>query len=471
MVDKVFRVALIRASSHSGVKESAEPLGIEAIAAVLRKNRIDCRLFDRELISFDQAVNAILEYKPSLLGFSVLLEENAPDAIRLMLRIKERTDVPCIVGGIFITTSYEQARALFPGDCKLIEGEGETAILRICSELTNKRYPDMEKPHLSPDEWPWAYRPRLQEYLDIGAPISIRTSRGCPGSCRFCATPNMPHGLNKWQGRKVSDVADEMLSLCKKYKPFVFNFIDDDFGPVSRVEELIDELKKRRLRCAFSLQLRVDAVCRVINLAMTMKKLNEGGLSRVFIGLESFDKLTLDYFGKKIDPEEALEAFQVMRDSGVAVDIGYILWHPLSTPDSVRYEAKRLKDAGFLSTKTIISKLMMFPGCDLQRGFKRGSFAMSAGNYYETVRERIAPLYEVWLKGALDVPLRYSLVCADQVEGAFEKIRMVKEQLNWLDELSYRILLNPESVSEAVILETAYDVREELNAIGSAIVR
>ena len=467
MMNKEFRVALIRAFSLSDFKEPAEPLGIEAIAAVLRLNGIECELFDRELTSFDETVASVIKYKPSLIGISVLMADNAPDAIKLLLKIRQEQYTPCIIGGMFITTSYEQAGALFPKDCKLVAGEGETAILKVCSELTGTIYPAMEKQHLSPNEWPWMYRPRLQEYLDIGAPINMRTSRGCPGRCNFCATPSLPYSLNNWRGRNVNDIADEMQILCDKYTPHAFNFVDDDFGPLSRLEELTDELAKRSLRCALSLQLRAETVCRASNLPHVAEKLRKAGLSRVFIGLESFNEQTLAYFDKKLNPEKSLEAFTVMRASGIAVHIGYILWHPLSTAERVRYEAKRLKDAGFFTTKIVMARLQLFPGSKLQKDNSYRRISMPIDSYCEEVIKKAAPLYTVWLKGALDVPLRYCLSYIDPDGEAPGKVILVEEQLRRLDELAYEILIEPESVSDSLIISTADDVKERLDAIGS----
>ncbi|MCL2337064.1 MAG: B12-binding domain-containing radical SAM protein, partial [Firmicutes bacterium] len=325
-----FRVALVRAFSRADEKELAEPLGIEALAAILRKNDIACRLFDRERDSMADIVEQIVAYNPSLLGLSVLMEDNALDAARLLLKIRQRLAVPCVIGGLFVTASYEQARAIFPKDCYLVRGEGETALLKICAAINGLTYPEMEKPYLLPEEWPWLYRYHLQDYLNLGAPINMKSSRGCPGQCRFCATPSLPDGLNRWRGRKIADVADEMEHLSKLYYPPAFNFVDDDFGPLSRVAELTEELKKRNVRCAFSLQLRAAAVYNTPNYAGIIRKLQAGGLCGVFIGVESFDAKTLAYFNKPLDPFEALRAAQSFRACGMAVNVGYLLWPPLA---------------------------------------------------------------------------------------------------------------------------------------------
>ncbi|MDR1664045.1 MAG: radical SAM protein [Clostridiales bacterium] len=461
----MFRVALVRAFSQSEYKEPAEPLGIEALAAILHKNNIPCRLFDREMESLDSAARAIVEYKPSLLGISALMEDNALDALRLLLKVRKSLDVPCVIGGMFVTTSYERAVALFPKDCQLVVGEGEAALLRICAEMTGENYPDTIKPFLSPEEWPRLYRHNLRDYLSIGAPINMKTSRGCPGRCKFCATPSLPYNLNKWCGRAITSVADEMQALCAEYTPHAFNFVDDDFGPVSRVEELAEELARRKLRCALSLQLRASAVSNTPDLFARMQKLKRNGLCRVFIGLESFDEQTLEYFNKKMDPVKALTAFQEIRGAGVAIHIGYILWHPLSTVKSVHAEAKRLYEAGFFTTKILMAKLQMFPGCALEKD-RNTVHALPLEEYYQSVKEKIAPLYDAWLVGAIDVPRQYCLSFLAPDGDAPGKVIEIENQLARLDAMSYQILFDDSSVSDGEIIKTSREVKERLHEIG-----
>jgi radical SAM superfamily enzyme YgiQ (UPF0313 family) len=512
-----FRVALVRTFSQSDYKEPAEPLGIEALAAELRRHGIDCRLFDRELQSRDAIVAALEEYQPCLLGLSVMMEDNAADAVRLLLQTRRKLPaLPCAVGGLFVTTSHARARALFPLDCNLIVGEGEIPLVRLCFELmgglaapaTSARaaalatapYPH-EKQYLAPDEWAWMYRPHLQEYLAIGAPINMRSSRGCPGRCTFCATPSLPGDLGRWQGRTIANVADEMESLCARYQPHAFNFVDDDFGPLARVEALVEELQRRGLRCALSLQLRATAVYQAPDVSRRLRRLRDGGLCRVFIGLESFDRETLDYFDKRLDPAAALEAFGAVRDAGIALHIGYILWHQRSTVKSVHREAGLLKDAGFFTTKIVMSRLQLFPGCALQKQREeqreRSAWRFPLDAYFDTVAQLIAPLYDAWLIGALDVPRQYCLAYLEEgakgagaadatdvaqradaagaadatgatgaADGAAQKVRRIEGVLSRLDELAYAALLKPEDADPSLIKQVAAQAKEEFHAIG-----
>ena len=463
-----FKVALVRAFSQSDYKEPAEPLGVEALAAMLGKYGFECRVYDREMEKQDDIIADILAYRPSLVGLSVMMEDNTYDALQIIARLRPKLDgAAYVAGGLFVTTNHDKARARFPSHCQLIIGEGEVPLLRLCCELSGRQQDITQKNTLHPSEWPWLYRHELDEYIRIGAPINMRTSRGCPGQCRFCATPYMPDGLNKWQARQIADVADEMEMLCKSHHPHAYNFVDDDFGALSRVEDLTAELKNRGLRCALILQLRANTIMNDPNLYDRMKKLNAGGLCRVFIGLESFDQDTLKWFNKPLDPGKTLKAFRTIQDAGVAVHIGYILWHPMSTEESVRNEAQALWDSGFFTTKIVMGKLQLFPGCGLQLEHpEKTRISFPLEDYYNVVAQKIAPLYDAWLPGALCVPGLICLSWLEQGGKAASDVLEIEAQLARLDELSYAVLMNPDAVSDETISQTAKDVKERLHETG-----
>ena len=462
----MFKVALVRSFSQFNYEEPGEPLGIEALAAILRKNDIECKLFDRERDSLETVANAIIEYNPSLLGLSVLLEDNAFDALKLLLKIGRKLIVPCVIGGLFITTDYVKAKALFPKDCMLVAGEGETSMLKICSEISGVMYPDMDRPYLLPEEWPWLYRFDLQYYLDKCAPISMKSSRGCHGQCSFCITPLLPNGLNKWRGREIVDVADEMEYLSKNYYPPAFNFIDDDFGSLSRLVELTDELKKRNVHCAISLQLRANAVYCTPNYEQTLFELKENGVYFVFVGLESLDEKTLEYFNKRIDPLKALEAVQTIRDCGIAVNAGYILWHPLSTVESVKNEAVKLHDAGLFTAKICISNIGIFPGCELHKKMGNKHYSMPLDYFFNKIKAANAPLYDTWLISALKIPRYYAIAYLEPDRGFLNNISRIEKELERVNELSFKLLMDYENADSNEIAKTAADVKERLYEIG-----
>ena len=58
----------------------------------------------------------------------------------------------------------------------------------------------------------------ITKYMDTR---TIITSRGCVGTCKFCTTP---YYFGKWNGRKVTDVVNEIEMLISKYNTKKNNF-------------------------------------------------------------------------------------------------------------------------------------------------------------------------------------------------------------------------------------------------------
>ena len=459
------RVALVRPLCESDFLEPCEPLGLELLAAALTAEGIPHRIFDRELDG-DRVHEALRGYAPDLLVLSIMTVESMADAQRLALAQREhRPETALAAGGLLVTTCPVQAQARFPAGTHFLYGEGELSLPRLCRTLEkgNAKNPHEDAPlYPEPRQWPRAERHRLAEYIDLGAPISIRSARGCPGSCAFCATPCLPAPLNRWAGRTVAEVADEMAALCARFSPPVFNFVDDDFGPLSRIEALAEELSKRGKRAAFSLQLRSPALYAHRDLAVALQKLKENGLCRIFVGVESLSPATLDWFGKALEPGRALDALATARDKGIETHIGYILWHPLATLDSVKAEARALRERGFFSVKTAMSRLVLFPGTRLYNTLGGNShqavwapmdLEMEAA--YGRVEGLIAPLYKQWITGATALP---RLCCLAHLSGDREPVDSLNAALERLDALAFAALMAPEEADEALIARTAVAV-------------
>lgn len=469
---KSYRVALVRPQSDSEFLEPCEPLGPLLLKAALRENGIAAEVFDRELEG-DGVQAQIVSYHPDLLVFSVMSADSLPDALRLAVSLRESLPGTALAaGGLFVTTCTQRAAALFPGGTHLLIGEGENTLPRLCRQLAGIPLPDGAPAYRRPAEWPLADRSRLQDYLAIGAPISLRTSRGCPGSCTFCATPALPFPLGRWAARPVEDIADEMAVLSRQYPPAVFNLVDDEFGPLSRVRALTVALRGRGVKAAFALQLRAADLYAAAGKQSLFSELKAGGLCRIFVGVESMNAQTLHYFGKPLPPQATLDALRTARAAGIATHIGYILWHPLSTRESILEEVKTLRAAGFFSVKTALSRLVLFPGTALAKELQMQAHTATWAalpppleEWYQTLHTALAPLYRQWVRGATALPRLCGLahlgaaaqqLAANRVEAALEA----------LDALAYHVMLNPQSANQQTITNTADQVRRELHAAG-----
>ena len=392
------RIALVRPLCSYDEPEFQEPLGAEAICGYLRERGLECRVFDR-LLGVTTA--DLAAYEPDWVGFSLLTDADVPDALRLvqMLRAPGRR---FFAGGMFVTTEPERAAALFPKDTVLICGEGEGPVYAL---VTGRSMEGGRRP--GPDEWAFASRDDLPAYLQRGCAISLRTSRGCRGSCAFCTTPSRQEETRRYAARNTAKVAEEMAVLSGEGYPPVFCFTDDEFGGTDRILALEAELERRGLRAAFSLEMRAaDIVSAPRGL---WPVLHEGGLCRIFTGLESFNADTRRRWNKPVDVPALMEAVRCIKKNGIACEVGYILWHEHSTVDSVRREAEQLHDYGLLSPRTALSRLILYPGSRLYKmaGIRETAQAPLPGEVrelFERWESLLQPLSPLWIKASLLLP-------------------------------------------------------------------
>ena len=121
------------------------------------------------------------------------------EAIRI---IKERLPgVPVILGGIYATLCTAHARK-YSGADHIISHEGEMKILRLFSAMWDKPLEDVR----GTDDLDTLPYPCFDLMTDLRS-VSIRTSRGCPYRCTYCAS----HFLcNSERRRSPVKVADEI---------------------------------------------------------------------------------------------------------------------------------------------------------------------------------------------------------------------------------------------------------------------
>lgn len=444
------RVALVRPLCGVQDAEFQEPLGAEAICGYLREKNVPCQVFDRML---GASVSEIDAFQPDFVGFSLMTDADAPDALRLRLLLA-RENRRFFAGGLFVTTCFEQARALFPADTALISGEGEGPVFELVTTglVEGRLFP-------SPDEWAFASRDRLDEYLARGGVINIRASRGCRGICAFCTTPRLDLPKQRHETRGIEKIADEMALLIRAGHPAIFNFTDDMFGDHTRIEALINALSERKLRAAFTLEMRAREAAGTP--ADVWPKLRAGGLCRVFTGLESLNPNTLAAWKKAVPIPRLTEALNAMRLCGIAYETGYILWHSETTPESAWAEAKELRRLDLFSPKAALSRLVLFPGSLLHA--REGADGVTLCplkpdaqrllNRWETLLQRLMPL---WISGSCAYP---KMVCEAFLSDArVQPSRALDDCLRRMRELAFDALFADREPAERDLQEIRGDL-------------
>jgi radical SAM superfamily enzyme YgiQ (UPF0313 family) len=185
---------------------------------------------------------------------------------------------------------------------------------------------------------------------------SIRTSKGCPYRCKFCALWKLTGG--RYLKRKPESVVEELAGIDEG---FVF-FADDesliDARRMSRLATLIDEAGIRK---RYFLYGRSDTIASNPEL---LAQWRDVGLERVFVGLEFWTDEDLDYVGKGSTARDNERAVKILLDLGIEIYASLIV-----RPDFTRADFNALRrycrDLGLgLATFPVLTPL---PGTDLYR--------------------------------------------------------------------------------------------------------
>ena len=352
---------------------SSEHLGLGYLAAVLRNNAHEVLIINAEIerLTTSEVTERILNFNPSVAGFSPV-SLSIRNTFEIIHQVKKAAgDIKILLGGHLATMC---GTGILQNDHRVdfvLKGDAEDSILVFLKTLSESS-PDFEKvPGLifhknqtevientySPDsvdlnKVPFCERDDLtflakQKNFDFTARISA--GRGCLFDCSFC-TNRAVYG-NTMRMRRESDVVDEMNDLNRRFAVKHFWFNDDlfiDTTPAKRqwVENFTGILIENRLRYTYRILCRADSFNNQ-NLYL-LDRLAESGLTHIYFGIESGSQKSLDVFNKKITVEKNRMAVDYIRNKGIELTLGYIMFNPyadfedLSASTNFLYELNEL---------------------------------------------------------------------------------------------------------------------------------
>jgi radical SAM superfamily enzyme YgiQ (UPF0313 family) len=189
--------------------------------------------------------------------------------------------------------------------------------------------------------------PALDDLDELGADtpagsmagrVPVITSRGCYGRCSFCsvqrfyrATPGPP-----WRECPAGAVAAAAQQLVHRTGSQQITFVDEDFmGPGRHGRrhalEVAAAMRTVRPRVEF------NGACRATDVDPAIfAALRDAGLRGVTIGIESMWDQTLELFNKHATPAANEQALGVLDRLGIACEITFIFFQPLSTLAEIR---------------------------------------------------------------------------------------------------------------------------------------
>jgi len=379
----------------------AEHLGLEYLAAALEKSGYTVEIFNFEEndILPSLAVQQISAINPLIIGISPtsFSMEWTEEFCSLNKQINK---TPILVGGHLATHMGEVMLVENPNIDIVSIGESEKTICLLVDFVKTNRNKLNEIPSIvyrdelgiiqrtktagfeDINNLPWPKHPHLN-----GACARVLTSRGCPFNCDFCTTPAF-YG-NNIRYRNVEDTIDEMLFLREHYNVNRFFFSDDSFVNGTqrcdkRLNEFIDLIQMKLPGIEFRCEIRADIILKKFKL---IERLYQVGMKYVFVGLESSLDKDLDIYNKKVSSDTISKVPQLLRDLGVSIVPGFIMFNRSTSFEDVSQKIDFLFSLSLLYRTTYFSRTCMgYPGSSM---FQK----MKAHNDYDASRSTKYVLY------------------------------------------------------------------------------
>lgn len=309
----------------------------------------------------------VRRYQPEVVGFSLIFQYMAPDFARAIAALRD-AGVAChfTIGGHY--ASFEPAELLMrtPGLDSVVRFEGEITLVKLLNALgTGQDWRSIPGIAFRADDGEVRVAPlaRVVEDLDLlprpdrasidyeGHPMptaSILGSRGCPWDCSFCSIRPFyeDQGGPLRRLREPKAIVEEMLELYRRRRVPIFLFQDDDFlagGKKARrwAIEIADRVAEHGLagEMAFKISCRSDEID-----AELLSRLIAGGLTHVYMGVESGDEESLVNMSKRITPDVHLRAGRMLKAADLSFDFGFMLVDPYTSFRSIRQNVEFLEE-------------------------------------------------------------------------------------------------------------------------------
>ena len=371
-------------------------LSARSLAAVLRRAGWDARLVDfgpvpdgptGENECAGKVIALAERFQPRLIIFSILFADRVPEHLALIAALRRAGErAHLTLAGPLPSFAPAELLAACPALDSVLCGEAEASIAALAAGLDDPvRWRDVpglayreagsRRPRANPwpaaiaalDDLPWLQRDAAETAFQGYGFATVQSSRGCYHACTMC----LPCAFYRvapgggYRLRSIPHLVDEIEALYRRGTR-LFLFDDEQFLPPGdtrreRVEAFAQELARRELAIAFTLKCRPDDVEVGI-----LRRLQEIGLLRIYVGIESGCQATLDLLGKGVTVQRNAEALATLDRQALIADFFCLLFHPWSTPETIEAELAFLERAiPRHATVFSFSEVAVYPGTPL----------------------------------------------------------------------------------------------------------
>lgn len=387
-----YRVLLLHPSYSSShyARPMRPPTGLGYIAETLKNNKIQYDVTDVGFgYSFKYINNKIVDFKPDLIGLSMMTFKHTDTYYMLNKIKKNHPDIPIVVGGPHVSTLRDAVLKECPSIDFGITLEGEKTFIELCKGKSLKTIKGL----IYRDDTTILYngdRDFIKELDTISFPtyenfelnkysvkeICIVSSRGCPYGCIYCPV-HLAIG-REFRVRSAQNVVDELDYWYKRgYRRF--DFVDDNLTFYKdRVYEICNEieihnLKGLELHCGNGI--RADKVDRDL-----LKRMREVGFNYIAFGVEAGNNKILKNLKKGEQIEIIEQSIKNACELGFEVSLFFLIGSPGETcsdfEDSINLAIKYpISDVRFYN-------IIPFPGTELYDWLQKNNYFIRRPSEY-----------------------------------------------------------------------------------------
>lgn len=354
---KIILVVVPKDKKEPTTERRNENLGVGYLAAVLRKHEYNVDILDGNMLNInkEQLLDILLNRKTDVIGFSVR-QEAIENAIWLTKELRHNGfNKTIIFGGYCPTLMTEELLNACPEVDIIVRGEGEKTLLNIMNclkegkswkDLEGISYIENDKIYHGPpqtlvedlNELPYPARDTLPFLLNSGGIPYLTTSRGCYANCSFCCIKSFYKSCNGpgYRHRSTESIISEIEYLVNNWDVKEIFISDDNLFSSSkqgdkRIEEICNEILKRKIKIKFTV------VCRVDNIDKKLfRLLKKSGLKGVELGVENVNKRVLKFLRKGTKPEKNEHAIEILDNLNLNCKVDLILYDPYSTLEEIK---------------------------------------------------------------------------------------------------------------------------------------
>ncbi|MHA1277782.1 MAG: B12-binding domain-containing radical SAM protein [Candidatus Helarchaeota archaeon] len=383
------RILLVNPTTREYMKglfiQAQAPLGILCLAAVLRENGHNVKLYDHNVQN--RALQTYVKFDPELIGFTSFTGPMILDGLRLSKFFRAQLDVPIVWGGVHASLLPIQTLNN-PNIDMVVIGEGERTIVDLADSVESTRdlsevkgliwkkrnndsikiMKNAPRPFIKNlDELPFPAWDLIdpQKYFktSIGwekassALYALQSSRGCPFNCGFCY--NIAFNKQMWRPKSAARVIEEISYLNSKFKAKQINFKDDNFiVNQERALNICRGLVQEKIDVRFHVDCRVDLFSRTL-----AQHLQKGGCNQIYFGVESGSPRILKFIKKGISLSQAYKAVRLTRKSGMISSTSFILGFPTETLDDIALTERFIYQLN--PDNLLLKRFIPYPGSPL----------------------------------------------------------------------------------------------------------